>query len=447
MTGLTVDMNAVGVRGAVPAGWRRVDDGVYARQGAPGDPTILHQRAVPHAEPRQVRAIMAAMAGLDRGSAPVGTLRAGGYAWEHSALDLAIPERGALRVDLCTAQEGTWTYVVLLAALPHEHKALHDDVLLPALHAFTPLTERFGLINGGVPADGEGPALAEQLGYGADDVLLIVHADDMAAHADQTDGALDAMAAGVCRSGSVMAPCPDFSRTLATWQAQPELDLGIHLTLNSEWGARYGWGGVLPQSQVPSLYNDDGILWPTSGELAAHMDVGEALREMEAQIVRVLQAGVQPTHIDDHMGCYWLHPALGEGAMDLARTYNLPMNPIHIADMRVRGYVCADAVWMFHANVLIDRLEPSARAMVYDDWLRALQPGVHLLLIHAARMSDAYRARIPDATIREGDHAYWTRPETRALVEELGIVPLGYRALQRLQARRWGLPTDGVQVR
>ena len=266
-----------------------------------------------------------------------------------------------------------------------------------------------------------------------------LHADDMAAHADQTDGALEAMALGMVSSGSLMVPCPDAARTLSLWQAQPELDLGIHLTLNSEWGTRYGWGGVLPQSKVPSLYNDDGILWPTSDELAAHMDVGEALQEMEAQILRVLDAGVRPTHLDDHMGCYWVHPELQRGAMALARKYNLPMNPIHIPEMRAQGYVVADAVWMFYGNILVDLVDPGARARVYDDWMRRLTPGVHLLLTHISYNRGTYGAVIRGEQFRVGDHAYWTRPETRVLAEELDIVPIGYRALQRLQARNWGL--------
>jgi hypothetical protein len=36
------------------------------------------------------------------------------------------------------------------------------------------------------------------------------------------------------------------------------------------------------------------------------------------------------------------------------------------------------------------------------------------------------------------DRAYWMRPATRALADDLGVIPIGYRVLQTLQGRRWG---------
>ena len=243
---------------------------------------------------------------------------------------------------------------------------------------------------------------------------------------------------GMCKTGSVMVPCPDFERTLAIWKARPELDLGIHLTLNSEWGTRYGWGPILPKRQVPSLVNPNGIMWPTEGELREHMVIPEALQEMEAQILRVLEAGVQPTHMDDHMGSYWQHPDLEDGALQLARKYNLPMNPIHIDEMRQQDYVVADAVWMFTSNLLPEVVDPSIRKRVYSDWMRKLKSGVHLLLTHIARVTDDYRNKIQAAYFRQGDYAYWTSAEAAALAKELGITFIGYRELQELQAKNWG---------
>jgi hypothetical protein len=64
---------------------------------------------------------------------------------------------------------------------------------------------------------------------------------------------------------------------------------------------------------------------------------------------------------------------------------------------------------------------------------------VHLLLTHISRMTEDYRSKIPSTQyFREKDYAYWTSPETKMLAGELGIVFIGYRDLQRLQARNWG---------
>jgi predicted glycoside hydrolase/deacetylase ChbG (UPF0249 family) len=432
-----VTIASVGVQGIVPEGWTQTGDRRFDRGASEGDPTMLYQESFPYVEVDALKAVLSSELGLEAFPAPVGTVGTARFTWDLHTFEVHAPGAGTLVADFCFAQEADWTYMVSLAAHPDEYKALHRDVLLPVTHAFAPQPETFGLINGGMPDRRQEGSLVEQLGYGRDSILVIVHADDIALHRDQTDGALEAMDLGMCRTGSVMVPCPDFERTLAIWQARPELDLGVHLTLNSEWGTRYGWSPILPQSRVPSLYTEDGIMWPTEQELREHMVVSEALLEMEAQILRVLEAGVHPTHIDDHMGCYWQHPDLKQGAMQLAKQYSLPMNPIHVKEMRQQGYIVADAVWMFTSNLFPEIVDPSIRGKVYDSWMRGLKPGVHLLLTHIARGTPDLRSRIPMTHFREGDYAYWTRPETVALAKELGITFIGYRELQMLQAMNW----------
>jgi hypothetical protein len=52
----------------------------------------------------------------------------------------------------------------------------------------------------------------------------------------------------------------------------------------------------------------------------------------------------------------------------------------------------------------------------------------------------------PNSYIRLGDYKYWTSPETLNLADELGIIFIGYRELQKLQAKNWGLETDSVNL-
>jgi hypothetical protein len=92
---------------------------------------------------------------------------------------------------------------------------------------------------------------------------------------------------------------------------------------------------------------------------------------------------------------------------------------------------------MFTTNLFPESVDPSIRGKVYDRWMRGLRPGVHLLLTHIARGTQDLRLKIPMAHFREGDYAYWTRPETVTLAKELGITFIGYRELQRLQAMNW----------
>jgi predicted glycoside hydrolase/deacetylase ChbG (UPF0249 family) len=440
-----VTLSSVGVRGILPEGWVSIGDGQFARRTERGAVHVLWQRACPHVDPDGVKAFLCRMIPLDAFPARVGTRQTAHLDWELYAFPIELPEAGRLSASFALAQDGTWTHMTSLATPPDEHGALYEEVFLPVTDAFAPDTRAFGRMGvpaaqaPGAPGAGVAPTLDERLGYARTDTLVLVHADDVGAHPDQTDGTLEAMEAGMCRTGSVMVPCPDFERLLSIWQQRPELDLGIHLTLNAEWGTRYGWPGVLPRSEVPSLYGPDGLLWPTPEALKEHMVVGEALREVEAQIERIVEAGLAPTHVDDHMGCFWQHPDLVEGVVALARTHNLPMSPGKEQTLRAQGYVFPDASWMFTYNLIGDDVDPSIRFKTYDDWMRGLEPGVHRLLTHIARVSEDYRSRIFGAWFRQGDYAYWIRPETRALASELGITFIGYRELQQVQAENWGL--------
>ena len=302
---------------------------------------------------------------------------------------------------------------------------------------------------GNVPSSESGPTLAEQLGFTKDSIIVIVHADDVGMHIDQTDGAFEAMKYGMVKTGSIMVPCPDFDRTAMMWEKNPNLDLGIHLTLNSDWGEKYGWGGVLPKSKVPSLYNSKGIMWRRPHKLMANMNVEEALMELEAQILKVLKAGLKPTHIDGHYGNYYMNSDLAEGVRNFSKKYNLPMKPHYELreEMRGQGYVFPDTLWMF-LILYGEGSQLEIRKKVYDNWFRKLKPGVHELLIHPSLMGEEWANILgrPNSYLRLGDYKYWTSPETMDLANELGIIFIGYRELQKLQAKNWGLETDSVHL-
>ena len=130
---------------------------------------------------------------------------------------------------------------------------LYPIILVPITFIFIILSacsleQRYGPYSGhlmgNVPSGESGPTLAEQLGFTKDSIIVIVHADDIGMHIDQTDGAFEAMKYGMVKTGSIMVPCPDFDRTTMIWEKNSNLDLGIHLTLNSDWGEKYGWGGT-----------------------------------------------------------------------------------------------------------------------------------------------------------------------------------------------------------
>jgi hypothetical protein len=86
---------------------------------------------------------------------------------------------------------------------------------------------------------------------------LVVRLDDLGmCHAANTGGEL-LFATGLHFSTSVMWTCPWQKETVDILKKYPNISVGVHLTLNSEW-KNYKWGPVLGKEKVPSLVTDEG---------------------------------------------------------------------------------------------------------------------------------------------------------------------------------------------
>jgi len=77
--------------------------------------------------------------------------------------------------------------------------------------------------------------IAERLGYPADSRLLIIHADDLAVAHSEDAASFDALDRHAVTSASIMIPCPWLTEVATYAKAHPDADMGLHLTLTSEW--------------------------------------------------------------------------------------------------------------------------------------------------------------------------------------------------------------------
>src|SRR3984893_9015415 len=172
------------------------------------------------------------------------------------------------------------------------------------------------LLVGYLPAQTK--TIAERLGYPADAKLLIVHADDLAVAHSVDSASFDALDKNAVASASVMVPCPWLTEVASYAKEHPDADLGLHLTLTSEWKT-YRWSPVESKDKVPSLLDPSGYFWPDTDH--HNLNPEEAEREIRAQIERAASMGIHPTHLDTHMGVLFSRPDLFAVYLKVAHEY------------------------------------------------------------------------------------------------------------------------------
>jgi predicted glycoside hydrolase/deacetylase ChbG (UPF0249 family) len=123
-------------------------------------------------------------------------------------------------------------------------------------------------------------------------------------------------------SGAVMPSCPWFLDAARLAIEHPQADLGVHLTLNSEW-ENYRWGPVSTRDVKTGLLDQQGYLYRLSAQTQEQADPEAVAQELEAQIQRAVAAGIVPTHADTHMGTV-AHPKFMQSYIQFGSGVFLP---------------------------------------------------------------------------------------------------------------------------
>jgi predicted glycoside hydrolase/deacetylase ChbG (UPF0249 family) len=284
--------------------------------------------------------------------------------------------------------------------------------------------------------------LLERLGYPPDAKLLIVHADDLGMAHSINMASIKGLESGLVSSASIMIPCSWLPEIAAYARTHPEADLGLHLTLTSEWSL-YRWGPVLAKERVPSLLDSSGYLYPTETEAAAHIDPKEAEAEIRAQIARARALGIQPTHLDSHMGTLYQNQALFETLFRVARDNKLLVRVSKewfATAPFLPSLLGADDVVM---NSVIS-IEPSVTAAgwskFYADAIKNLQPGITEMIVHLAYDDEEMRGvafNHPDwgSEWRQRDFQFVTSEAFRKLLQENNVKLVTWREVSRLMRK------------
>ncbi|MCG2616705.1 polysaccharide deacetylase family protein [Terrimonas sp. NA20] len=257
---------------------------------------------------------------------------------------------------------------------------------------------------------------------------LIIRGDDMGFSHSGNLALIKAFKQGIERSVEVIVPSPWFPEAVKMLEANPGIDVGIHLTLSSEW-ENIKWR---PVSICPSLTDSDGyfqpMIWPNKNYPGRSLSenkwtITDIEKEFRAQIELAIRKIPRISHISTHMNCAGITPEVSALAKRLAEEYNIDI------DLRELGvtYVGFDGPH----KTLVEKKKS------FISMLNKLEAGKTYLFLEHPGLNDAelqaiYHIGYEDvAADRQGVTDLWTDPSIMTLIKSRKIELISYRDLKK----------------
>lgn len=265
------------------------------------------------------------------------------------------------------------------------------------------------------------------MGYSERERLLIVNCDDLGSSRSANLAIERALREGSATSASLMVPCP-WARAAA--RTCRDLDIGVHLTLSSEYPA-YRWRSL---TGAPSLHDRDGYLPATAQEVWARADLDEVERECRGQLDRALDWGIDVTHVDSHMEVLQLDRRYFDLYMKIALSYGLPLRLSRPASSWSFAYMSRATLERMGVVAADDYFAPPwgepARSGLMAR-LGRLSRGVTEASLHPVEDGEELRAYDTEyAELRASDADCLMDRNLAALIASNGIRPIGFRPLR-----------------
>ncbi|MBN2089738.1 polysaccharide deacetylase family protein [candidate division KSB1 bacterium] len=295
--------------------------------------------------------------------------------------------------------------------------------------------------------------MAVKMGYQPTDRLLIINADDFGMCHAENIATMALLKDKIINAATAMVPCPWIKEAAEFSKQNPDLDVGIHLTLNNEW-KRYKWGTVSSLSLVPSLVTPEGYFPSDVRSVEQNANPEEVRLELKNQIEKGIQLGITPSHLDNHMGSvYGLITGRDflEIVFDLCAEYQLPFRlPINM-DEKLKAQLPPIAVQLFKNRaetalkrgiMLIDYLESTDMKPNYEAFresviqqIKALKPGITELYIHPADPTEEIKAISGAWRHREFEAKVFRDPIVQQVMTDEKIISVRWLDLREFQRK------------
>lgn len=135
---------------------------------------------------------------------------------------------------------------------------------------------------------------------------VVIVADDFGRSPSVNQAVAEAHDRGILTTASIMAGGEAFEEAVQIARSRSRLSVGLHVTLCDG-------RAVLPQSAVPDLVDASGLFEKSPSQAWMKYTRAGFLQqldaEIEAQFVRLKEAGIQPTHVDGHHHLH-MHPLI-----------------------------------------------------------------------------------------------------------------------------------------
>lgn len=286
----------------------------------------------------------------------------------------------------------------------------------------------------------------KKLGFSDSDRLVILHTDDIGMCHASVQAFKDLWGFGTITSGAVMVPCPWFPAVAQLCRANPEIDMGVHATLNAEW-ENYRWGPVSTRDPESGLLDADGYFNQWHQAVYDHAKPEAVANEVNVQIERALAAGIDVTHVDSHMGTI-MNPKFIQTYIQAAASRLLPnMLPrmdatgMEMVGMSVNERQAYEPIMQQLESLGVPMLEglvsmpldqpnPNRQMEIAKDLLGNLPVGITHFIFHPSIDTAELRSIAPDWESRVSNYNTFMSDELKKFMEGENIHLIGYRQIR-----------------